>query len=185
MTLTELLAQYEVDEQELTEELGERLRSRPAGGAADLTAAERSFWDAYAAVPLPQPSGPSVVRDEVAAMADQLASSLTIESAASLLGVDRTRVSHRIRQGELSAFRLGRQQRLPRWQFHESATKVSVLPGLAVVLAALPRGLHPLSVEGFFTTPDPDLGDATPRQWLAGGGEPAIVAQEAATLDRW
>lgn len=185
MTLTELLAQYDVDEGELTEEFGAILRSRPAAGAADLTVAEKTFWDKHAGVTLPESPGPSVAHDEVGAMADQIATSLTIGQAASLLGVDRTRVSHRIRQGELYTFRLGRQQRLPGWQFSTSSANVSSLPGLADVLGALPQGLHPLSVEGFFTTADPDLGGATPRDWLAGGGDPAGVAEGASTLDRW
>lgn len=185
MTLTELLAQYDVDEQELTEELGVRLRTRPRSGAADLTAAEESFWDKHAGLSLSVDAAASSVSDEVGAMADQLATSLTIEQAATLLGVDRTRVSHRIRQQELYAFRLGRQQRLPRWQFQVSGTTALGLPGLARVLDVLPDGLHPLSVEGFFTTPDPDLGGSSPLHWLAEGGDPAVVAQEAATLDRW
>lgn len=82
----------------------------------------------------------------------ETASSLTIDETASRLGIDRTRVHHRLRHGELDAFPLGRQRRLPAWQLTDDG---HALPGLAPVLAALPKGLHPASVAGFFTTPDP------------------------------
>ena len=51
------------------------------------------------------------------------------------------------------------------------------------MLAALPADLHPAVVEGFFTTPDPDLDDASPAQWLASGGDPQRVPDEAEGLD--
>lgn len=73
-------------------------------------------------------------------MADQLATSLTIEQAATLVGVDRTRVAHRIRQRELDALWLGRQQRLPRWQFQVATTTTRSPTGLASVLELLPDG---------------------------------------------
>ncbi|MEP6798876.1 MAG: helix-turn-helix domain-containing protein [Lapillicoccus sp.] len=189
MTLTELLAQYDVDEHELAELLADRLRERPAVGSVDLTEAEATFWDRHAGLPLaPAAAAASaaaaLLGDELVSVADQAASSLTTEQVASLLRVDRTRVAHRIRHGELYAFRLGRQQRLPRWQFTGSKGR-QVLPGLERVLAVLPEGLHPLSVEGFFATPDPDLGDSTPAQWLSSGGDPEVVVREASTLDRW
>ena len=51
-------------------------------------------------------------------------------------------------------------------------------------MAALPKDLHPTAVEGFFSTSNPDLDGCTPVEWLAGGGDPQHVVDEALSLDR-
>jgi excisionase family DNA binding protein len=108
--------------------------------------------------------------------------SLTGEQAAGLLGIDASTVRGRISRGELYAIRVGRKNRLPRWQF----TAHGALPHLGAVLAALPRDAHPLEVEAFFDLPCADLRvgerDTSPRGWLAGGGEPTPVLGLAAGL---
>ncbi|HKN54759.1 MAG TPA: DNA-binding protein, partial [Amycolatopsis sp.] len=61
-----------------------------------------------------------------------------------------------------------------------------VLPGLEVVLRALPDDQPALVVAAFMSTPQPDLlindQPATPRQWLLSGGDPEHVARLIATL---
>jgi hypothetical protein len=68
------------------------------------------------------------------------------------------------------------------WQF----TNAGVLPGLDIVLEAVPEDQPPLMVAGFMTTPQADLpisGEpATPRDWLLAGGDPAAVARLMSTL---
>jgi len=52
-------------------------------------------------------------------------------------------------------------------------------PGLDRVLALLPTDLHPASVVGFLSTPQPDISldnrPASPLQWLRRGGDMAPV----------
>ena len=105
-------------------------------------------------------------------------SALTVAEAATRLGVDPSRVRHRLAQRRLTGWKDGTGWLLPAWQFADDRA----LPGLAAVLAALPDDQPPLVVAAFMTTPQPDLQLATPRQWLATGGDPSRVARLAATL---
>lgn len=117
-----------------------------------------------------------------AAWAALLGSCVTPADVAGALGVDASRVRHRLADGALLSLPgAGRRRLLPRFQLD---TDLVPLPGLAVVLAALPADLHPLEVEGFFTTPQPDLvvrrKALSPREFLLAGGDPALVARAAA-----
>lgn len=118
----------------------------------------------------------------VAAQAVLRDSALTVSGAAERLGVDTSRVRHRLAAGRLVGWKDRGGWRLPVWQF----TNTSVLPGLAPVLAAVPDDQPPLVVAGFMTTPQPDLlmdGEpATPRDWLLGGGDPTPVARLASAI---
>lgn len=112
-------------------------------------------------------------------------SALTVREAAGRLGVDDSRVRHRLKEHRLSGWKDQGGWRLPAWQF----TTTGVLPGLDTVLRAVPDDQPTLVVAAFMTTPQPDLvvggedsTDATPRQWLLAGGEPRRVAELATTL---
>jgi hypothetical protein len=166
MTLGELLARYDISEADLSTSLERRLSAQPDPAAADLTSAEEDFWTRHAGVALGDPAGTPLDR----------------ATDAGLLDVHRSRVSHRLRDNQLYSFRIGSQRRLPTWQFSADGAP---LPGLETVLGALPADLHPAAVEGFFTTPDPDLDDASPAQWLASGGDPRRVVDEAEGLELW
>ena len=170
--------------EDLTASLERRLRVRGQPGSAELTAAEVEFWDRHAGVPLDgaEVSALELAMDETVTLIGSAATSLTIDQAADRLGVHRSRMSHRLREGQLYSFRLGTQRRLPAWQFTPDRR---ALPGLGQVLAALPKDLHPTAVEGFFSTPNPDLDGRTPADWLAGGGDPQHVLDKALSLDRW
>lgn len=185
MTLSELLASYDLDEADVVDGVQERLAALPRSGAAELTAAEEGFWQAHAGLALHDDADPTPAREGALVLEDllvQAADSLTIAQVAERLGIDRTRVSHRLRHGELYSFPLGRQRRLPRWQLTDDG---DALPGLAEVLAALPKGLHPASVAGFFTTAQPDLDGLDAAHWLASGGDVRVVVDEAAGLGHW
>ena len=184
MTLSELLAQYDLTEDDLSTSLERRLSVQPLPTSAELTAGEETFWDRNAGVALVDPQASPLARatDETVSVIGEASRSLTIDQAADLLGIHRSRVSHRVRDGRLYAFRLGSQRRLPRWQLTAAGQP---LPGLETVLPALPGDLHPTAVEGFFTTPDPDLDGVTPAQWLASGGDPQRVVDEASGIDQW
>jgi hypothetical protein len=103
-----------------------------------------------------------------------------IAEVALALGVDRSRVSHRIADGSLWAFHQGRSPRIPSWQIADGR----VLPGLGIIIRAIPRGITPPALEAFMTAVDPDLGD-TPINYLLQGGDPGPVAELVAALGQW
>lgn len=117
----------------------------------------------------------------VAAHAVLADSALTVGEAASLLGVDDSRIRHRLKEGRLTGWKAPG-WRLPAWQF----TPSGVLPGLDVVLRAVPADQPALVVAAFMSTPQTDLvingRPATPRQWLLAGGDPELVAELASVL---
>ncbi|HKS43795.1 MAG TPA: DNA-binding protein [Amycolatopsis sp.] len=118
----------------------------------------------------------------VAAQAVLAESALTAVQAARALGVDPSRIRHKLAAGRLTGWKEPGGWRLPAWQF----TRNAVLPGLGAVLAAVPADQPALVLASFMTTPQADLmlerTPATPRQWLLAGGDPAPVAALASTL---
>jgi hypothetical protein len=112
-----------------------------------------------------------------------LAGGLTVAQSAARLGVDPSRVRHRLAERTLYGIRLRASWRLPAFQFAEDD---GMVPGLDRVLPAIPADLHPLAVWRWLTTPVADLAldgsEAAPLQWLAAGGSPAPVADLAAGL---
>ncbi|WP_037313254.1 hypothetical protein [Amycolatopsis orientalis] len=117
----------------------------------------------------------------VAAHAVLADSALSVLEAAKALGVDDSRIRHRLKEGRLTGWK-DQGWRLPAWQF----TGSGVLPGLEVVLRAVPEDQPVLVVAAFMSTPQTDLvindQPATPRQWLLSGGDPEHVARLVATL---
>lgn len=103
---------------------------------------------------------------------------LTVAGAAERIGVDASRIRHRIADSQLVGWKDHGGWRLPVWQF----TDDDVLPGLGTVLAAVPDDQPALVVAAFMTTPQLDLGDVTPRDWLLAGGDPARVASLMSVL---
>lgn len=108
-------------------------------------------------------------------------SSHSVAEAAKVLGVDDSRVRHRLADGKLIGWK-DKGWRLPAWQFTDSGT----LPGLEIVLRSIPDDQPQLMVAAFMNTPQPDLEingqPATPRQWLLAHGDPQLVAELASTL---
>ena len=110
-----------------------------------------------------------------------LATSATVKEAAELLGVDRSRISRRISGQSLWSVPTQGGRRIPLWQIVDGG----LLPGLDVVVPAIPRGMRPMTLARFMHTPQPDFGDSTPIEYLAGGGDPHLVAGFVADLGRW
>jgi hypothetical protein len=129
------------------------------------------------------PGEPGPAAEAAATLGALLASSLTVASAAARLGVDASRVRHRLLEGSLYGIRLRGGWRLPAFQF--TATD-GLVPGVAEVLTAVPRDLHPLAVQRWLTAPSPDLliddSPVSPLAWLEAGGAPVPVATLAAGL---
>jgi hypothetical protein len=118
-----------------------------------------------------------------AGYAGLLAAAWSVNDVAARLAVDPSRVRHRLAARTLLGIRRTDGWRLPAWQFGPDGRP---LAGLERVLRALPAQVHPLSVAGFFTSPQPELvvdGRAvSPRDWLAGGGDPELPATLARGL---
>lgn len=108
-------------------------------------------------------------------------SALTVEQAAQKLGVTPGRIRQRISAGVLAVVRRREGYLLPAWQFYDEG----VVPHLKQVLSVA-DDVHPVTLQGFMTTPNPDLeldGDiVSPRGWLITGGKPDRVADLAETL---
>ncbi len=107
---------------------------------------------------------------------------LSTKEAANLLGISEGRIRQRIGEGTLYAIRAGdgKSWLLPSWQFLSSGE----LPGLKVVLKAMPDDLNMMDIYGFFTTPQPDLEDEdgeamSPLDWLTNHQDPSEVAELA------
>lgn len=117
----------------------------------------------------------------VAAAAVLADSSHSVAAAAALLGVDTSRIRHRLNEGKLIGWK-DKSWRLPTWQF----TEHGALPGLDVVLRAIPDDQPQLMIAAFMNTRQPDLQingrPATPREWLLAHGDPRAVAELASTL---
>lgn len=154
-------------------------RSGPAGGTLDNAA--QNFLRAHSGV---------VAVTDLAGAAQRLAARRIAEAAqtlgtaavADLLGVHRTRVQHLRDDGELFAYRDGRMNRYPLWQFTSDGRPLS---GLRQVLAELGTAHHSV-VTGFMTTAQADLdngdGPISAREWLADGRDPAPIVELARSV---
>lgn len=191
VSLDEVLARHNVgiSSAEFLAELDADLSRVADPGAAPLSTAESAFLRTHAgpaAGEVLDADPAALVQDarraEVARMTGLLADSVGIAEAALLLGVDRSRISQRLSAGSLWSFRLGRSRRLPRWQFTADGPS---LPGLDIVVAAIPAELAPESVAGFMNTVQPELEGRTPAAHLAGGGDPHPVAELVDSLGMW
>jgi excisionase family DNA binding protein len=157
----------------------------PADPRHELTAAEVAVLESGGAdltpLPVDQDDPMLAAAVEYAAL---LATALSVEETAKLLGVHQTRVRQRLTARTLYAVRDGNVWRLPRFQFEGNR----VVPGAERVFPALPADAHPVGVARWFTSRDPDLvvghdeTPVSPRDWLAGGRDPAEVARLAAEL---
>lgn len=132
--------------------------------------------------PLPEGRGDPRARAAVL-HARMLAGALTVPRAAKRLGVDESRIRQRLKEGTLYGLKVaGGEWRLPSFQFAGRG----LLPGIQIVLRALPHDLHPVAVLGWFVTPVADLAvdgkPCSPRDWLATGGDPERAARLAAEL---
>jgi hypothetical protein len=173
-----------IDESQLAAELRALLETQHAGGTHTLTAEEESFLAEHGGVPAA--SKRKLQRLEARSAATALleaAESLSRAQVAQLLGIDESRVSHRLREGSLYSYPgAGGRRRYPSWQFPSG----SPLAQLAEVLSHVLPGTHPVTLRTFMTTPDDALlldgAAVSPVDWLTAGGSAEPVAALAATL---
>jgi hypothetical protein len=167
----------------LVEEAAKRLTVPQTDPAAHFTEDERvALADAgLDLTPLDSSEGDPRART-VAEQAVLRDTALSVNQAADRVGVDSSRIRHRIGDRRLIGWKDRGGWRLPAWQF----TDTDVLPGLETVLAAMPIDQPALVLANFMTTAQEDLelGDlpVSPREWLMAGGNPQAVADLASTL---
>jgi hypothetical protein len=127
--------------------------------------------------------------DAIAEYTALVATGQSVREVAKRLRIDPSQVRRRLIQHTLYGLKLDDDWLLPAFQFTADGLP---LPGVAIVFPRLPPNLHPVAVYRWFTLPDPDLrpqalhglaegdraGDEalSPRDWLAAGGDPAVVA---------
>lgn len=129
-----------------------------------------------------EPAETDMAAESARAYLRLLADSLSTAEAARRLGISDSRVRQRAAARQIYGVRAGGAWRFPAWQF----TDRGMVPGLDRVLPRLSPALHPLSVTGFLSTPQPELviraRTVSPLRWLATGGDPQPVAELAADL---
>ncbi len=156
---------------------------RPVDGSADLTPAETQTLERGGLrLSPPAQTVRRALTTSAAEYAALVATGYSTAGAAELLGIDPSRVRHRLAAHSLYGLKSADGWRLPRFQFDGDQT----LPGLERVLPRLERTLHPVSVVRWMLSPDPDLEldgrPASPRDWLLSGGDPVPVAELASAL---
>ena len=136
---------------------------------------------------LPPPKAPfspdeDPVTRTIAAFEALVANSLTVPEAAARLGVHTARVLQRLKQRSLYGVKIGRDWRLPAFQFTEHGE----VPNIGKVLTRIDPEIHPVAVVTWITSPDPDFWignrNVSPVEWLRSGGNPDLAARLAATL---
>lgn len=115
-------------------------------------------------------------------------SALPTSTVAAMLGVNASRIRQRIKDRTLLALSDGGESRLPAIQFHDQRE----LPGLRLVLPALPAGTSVLEAVSWLATPNADLAGLnaedeprepiSPREYLLRTGDGAAVAELATSL---
>lgn len=160
------------------------LPTRVAAGPEELTPQEQAALRRAGASIEPSAAGQRALVRSAAAYAALIAGSLSVSDAARLLGVDPSRVRHRLAERTLYGIRQRSGWRLPAFQFSDGG----LVPGIDRVLPSLPPALDPLGTVNWFLLPHPDLyapddPDETPispLDWLRLGRDPRAVAELAA-----
>lgn len=136
---------------------------------------------------LPEHTGNDVIGVD-ARIRELLSSAFTTEQVAEALSISISSVHRRRRHRALWAINHAHMWRFPAAQFIvDDGWPVRQVPGLDLVFKELPADLHPLAVDGFLHTPQPDLliGHklVIPLDWLRAGRPAQAVLTCAATLD--
>jgi excisionase family DNA binding protein len=134
---------------------------------------------------LPAAEEPDPLARTVARYAAMLATALTTKEVAGLLGTGESRVRQRLKEKTLYGVKVGRENRLPAFQFEGDKE----VPGIGRVLRHVDRSLHPVALSNWFILPSPDLyldeeeeRTVSPREWLLSGGDPQVLLPLAEEL---
>ena len=185
--LDELLRErFEISRADFVDALKALPSMRP--WATTLTAEEARLLDA---ADLPEdPRALIAATAEIAGHAGRLAvTAFTADEVRKGLGISDSRVRQKRAARELWAIADGQTWLFPVSQFDidtETGAPLRQVRGLSEVLKALPADLHPVAIDGFLHTPQPDLyqGRAqSPLDWLRDGGDINSVVAAAQRSD--
>jgi excisionase family DNA binding protein len=153
---------------------------QPASQFTEEEANEFAAAGFDAAPAVPREADP--IAHTAARYSELLATALSTESAARLLDVEDSRIRQRLQEGTLYGVKIGRNWRLPSFQF----TARGVVPGVEHVFPRLDATLHPVAVYRWFVEPNRDLvyedRAVSPRDWLLSGADPIVVGDLAEDL---
>jgi hypothetical protein len=99
-----------------------------------------------------------------------------------LLGISRQALKSRRSSGSLFAVPGKQSSQYPSWQFAESDGEWTVRPVVLRIVAAfrevLGSDVSPYLIAAWATTPQPELENASPAEWITGGGseDPVVLA---------
>jgi hypothetical protein len=160
----------------------EGLAQQPAPQSPALTAAEAAVLDEAGLVE-GERDRPGVFDKSQIEFELLVSQSYTLQRAATILGVDPSRLRQRLGQRTLYGIKEGGSWRIPTFQF--DARRKKLVRGIEKVLPHIRADAHPLAVASWLSTPHPDLvlGEeetpVTPLRWLAGGRPTDRVADLA------
>lgn len=163
------------------------LRQRVAADPRALSRSDRQILTEIGvpADDLNRPLSTSLV-EEAAELLLENSTSLSAAAVASRLGRSVTRIRGAIADGSLYGVKIGRSWLLPTWQLTDEPAP---LPHLRKVIAAVPEGASPSTIQRVMTQPSDELyldGTPTsPRRWLLAGQDPKPVVTLIEQLYAW
>ena len=107
---------------------------------------------------------------------------LDTEHVRELLGVTRQALYQRVERGTLLGLPGERTTLFPVWQFDDGGARAVTSQIVSAFRDALEDDYEPLLVASWAVTPQPELDDRSPQDWLATGGaeEPVVVSAKRA-----
>jgi Protein of unknown function (DUF2384) len=155
----------EADESELA-------RLEAAATASPDDGLDERFWG-------PAPDSVTAAEAVVADLTDQFAqrrdlaaNSISRGAAAKLLSISAQSVTDKLEAQKLVGIKVGREWRLPRWQF-DPDNVTGALPDLDVLQAAFPGG--PVSLSRWIMRPNPEFDGRTPREEAVAHGSASVI----------
>lgn len=161
-------------------ELLDILRQASAPQSEPLTEGEREFLLEYTELTeddlTPQAYEEArlqVAQDQALAEQEAVETALGTRQVSNLIKRDRASVRRSKVLGDVYTLPAGMGTGLlyPRWQFVQG----KIVPGLRGILPLFPQYMHPLDIEDFMSSPNEELGNRSPVQWLTTGGKPEVV----------
>jgi hypothetical protein len=110
--------------------------------------------------------------DQFAQRRELAANSIGRGAAAELLSISPQSVTEKLESRKMVGIKVGREWRLPRWQF-DPDNVTGALPDLDVLQAAFPGG--PVSLSRWIMRPNPEFAGRTPRDEAVAHGSASVV----------
>ena len=128
-----------------------------------------------------QQYGQSAARHALASLVWRAAAGdvMTTEQVRLALGVSRQALHQRVEAGNLLGLPSERTTLYPAWQFSNGAVRPMVAQVVRVFREGLAEEYDARLVASWATTPQPELKDVSPSEWLSDGGDPESALSAA------